>query len=135
MPELRITIPGQPQPQGSKNGYLRGGRIVLVESAKGLKGWRKQVAFEAARAATGWRIPDKDTPIRLSVTFFLTKPKSIKRIFPTVKPDLDKLLRGLCDGISDSRCVWVDDNQVTLIVASKVYAGAAPMTYVEVNHD
>ena len=37
-------------------------------------------------------------------------------------PDLDKLLRGLLDGIGQSEVIWGDDSQVVQIDAVKLYA-------------
>lgn len=130
--ELEFAVPGQPTPQGSKNAYNRGGRIVLVESAKGLKKWRKLVSDLAAESATNWKIPDSDTSIHVSVTFFMERPRSAKRPHPTVKPDLDKLIRTILDGVTQSNKVWKDDSQVTVIVASKIYSSGVPLTLVSV---
>jgi Holliday junction resolvase RusA-like endonuclease len=45
-----------------------------------------------------------------------------KRALPIVPPDLDKLLRGLLDGIGQSEVIWGDDSQVVQIDAVKLYA-------------
>jgi Holliday junction resolvase RusA-like endonuclease len=37
-------------------------------------------------------------------------------------PDLDKLCRGLLDGIGQSEVIWGDDSQVVRLVAEKRYA-------------
>jgi Holliday junction resolvase RusA-like endonuclease len=130
--ELEFAVPGQPVPQGSKNAYNQGGRIVLVESAKGLKKWRKLISDEAARNSHKWTMPDSSVAIHVSITFFMERPRSVKRLHPTVKPDLDKLVRGVLDGVTQSGKVWKDDSQVTVIVASKVYASGIPLTIVSV---
>lgn len=130
--ELEFAVPGQPVPQGSKNAYNQGGRIVLVESAKGLKKWRRLVSDEAARSSHKWTMPDSSVAIHVSITFFMERPKSVKRLHPTVKPDLDKLIRGVLDGVTQSGKIWKDDSQVTVIVASKVYASGFPLTIVSI---
>jgi Holliday junction resolvase RusA-like endonuclease len=48
--------------------------------------------------------------------------KVSKRPFPIVPPDLDKLARGLLDGIGQSEVIWGDDSQVVELVATKSYA-------------
>lgn len=130
--ELEFAVPGQPVPQGSKNAFRRGNRIVLVESAKGLKEWRKLVTEEAKRQTHKWPLPDKSTPIHISITFFLERPRSVRRTYPTVKPDLDKTVRAVLDGITQAGTVWHDDAQVTILVASKVYASGVPLTIITV---
>lgn len=57
--------------------------------------------------------------------FYLPRPASVKvskRPFPIVPPDLDKLARGLLDGIGQSEVIWGDDSQVVELVATKSYA-------------
>ncbi|MGP5083022.1 hypothetical protein ACTXJ8_14785 [Corynebacterium variabile] len=43
-------VPGVPAPQGSKNAYRRGNKVVLVESSKMVKPWRAAVAQAATIA-------------------------------------------------------------------------------------
>ena len=115
---IQVFVPGVPQPQGSKNGYLRGGRVVLVEANKKLPAWRKLVKekLEAANAScqpfTG--------AVSLDVMFFMPRPKSVKRELPTVKPDTDKLIRAINDSATDAG-ILLDDSQVVEIVAYKFY--------------
>ena len=47
---IQAFVPGIPQPQGSKNAYVRGGRAVLVEANKNLPAWR-QIVTEKLDAA------------------------------------------------------------------------------------
>lgn len=125
MNELRFTVHGTPIPQGSKKGYVVNGRAVLVEANKNLKTWRQHVTLTARQAATatGWQ--SLDGPVKLTAEFHLQRPPSAKfRVWPIVKPDLDKLLRALCDGLSDAG-VWTDDNRVCIVVTSKTYANTA----------
>ena len=41
---------------------------------------------------------------------------------PHVAPDLDKLVRGVGDGIGQSGMIWGDDSQIVEIMARKFYA-------------
>lgn len=55
----------------------------------------------------------------------MPRPASVKqekRPWPIVPPDLDKLCRGLLDGIGQSEMIWGDDSQVVALLATKVYA-------------
>lgn len=116
MPILRTVIDHKARPQGSKNPYRNKhtGRIILVESNKGLKQSRRELSTWLILEATrqGWDIPDKDTPIHIDLVFTFTKPKTAKRIHHTTKPDADKLIRYTLDAVSDSLRIWLDDCQV-----------------------
>jgi hypothetical protein len=127
MPNFDILINGTPVPQGSKSAFNRGGRIVLVEAAKGLKEWRHIVHLCAGANATTkqWVKLDKEIPVTVRILFTFTRPKTIKREHHTVKPDLDKLTRAVLDGITEAGNVWVDDSQVVRLEVSKQYGNEA----------
>lgn len=115
---LHLHIPGEPKPQGSKKAFVRGRRAVLVEANPGLKTWRQTITHHArphAGTYTGER------PLSVTYRFFLPRPKSVRRWLPWVKPDLDKLIRAVNDGLGDAG-VWDDDGRITSITASKTYA-------------
>lgn len=124
-----IEVPGVAKPQGSKNAYQRGGRIVLVESSSLLKPWRLTVAKHVAATSrqNDFKKLSANEPAVVSIAFYLPRPKSVpenKRYWHTVKPDLDKLTRGILDAITLSGTVWVDDSQVVSIHATKHYTVA-----------
>lgn len=118
---IQVFVPGIPQPQGSKQAFRRGNKIVIVEANKKLPDWRRAVreGLEAANVACE-PIP---APVSLEVIFFLPRPKTVRRLFPSTKPDLDKLVRAINDSATDAG-VLEDDSQVVEIVANKVYADA-----------
>jgi Holliday junction resolvase RusA-like endonuclease len=124
---LRTEVIGDPKPQGSKNGFVRGGRVVMVEANKGHKDWRANVANQISLAVRGqnWEKIDKTDTAHVSILFVFEKPKSVKRIFMTVKPDLDKLIRAILDGITQSGDVWQDDSQVVSLFVAKEYGEEA----------
>ena len=118
---MEIRIYGDPAPQGSKRVF--NGRIVEASGNK-LKIWRKAIA-----AACQNKVTEEHSlllgPVRVEVEFYLPRPASVtikKRALPIVPPDLDKLLRGLLDGIGQSEVIWGDDSQVVQIDAVKLYA-------------
>jgi Holliday junction resolvase RusA-like endonuclease len=118
---MEIRIYGDPAPQGSKRVF--NGRIVEASGNK-LKIWRKAIA-----AACQNQVTEEHAlllgPVRVEVEFYLPRPVSVtikKRPLPIVPPDLDKLLRGLLDGIGQSEVIWGDDSQVVQIDAVKLYA-------------
>lgn len=117
---MQIRVSGTPTSQGSKRVY--NGRIVEAAGQQ-LKVWRKAIAAaclaevkEDHRLILG--------PVRVEVVFHLARPKTVsesKRPLPIVPPDVDKLLRGLLDGIGQSEVVWGDDSQVVEVLAAKIY--------------
>ena len=117
---------GRPAPQGSKR-YIggsakQGGRFI--EASKYLPAWRKAVTSTAVAIMEdeGWATCTD--PITLEVIFYLERPATIskeKRPWPIKPPDLDKLVRGVADGLTNAG-VWVDDDQVVHVIAWKCYA-------------
>jgi Holliday junction resolvase RusA-like endonuclease len=119
---LLFEASGIPAPQGSKSGFVikKGalkGKVVMVESSKKVRPWRKVVALAciaAVKEAGDWE-RHVDGPIKVVVQFWVKAPKAPKWKVsgrPDRTPDLDKLARSTMDGISDSKVIWGDDNQV-----------------------
>lgn len=109
-------VEGTPAPQGSKSGFIRGGRVVLVESSKKVKPWREAVGAKA-RESVGELL---DGPLVLDVMFIMPRPKALgdKPAPPMVqRPDADKLLRSTCDALTGT--CYGDDSQVVTIHAHK----------------
>lgn len=124
---LEVTVLGIPQPQGSKTVYA--GRAVDA-NAKKLKPWRKQVTAAVRDQLGDWQLTAD--PISVKLQFLMPRPRTVTRDYPTVKPDLDKLIRAILDGVTDVTDrdagigVWVDDSQVINLKASKRYANDLP---------
>lgn len=120
-----ITVWGVPKPQGSKSAFRRGNRIVMVEASKGLPEWRLAVIDAVKQEMFRQMNPVPITePVSISVVFVLPKPQKPKFWLPAVKPDLDKLLRGLLDPLVIAGFLK-DDSLVVEIFARKVYVGEA----------
>lgn len=128
--ELYFTAYGTPRPQGSKR-YVGNGRFV---EASDVKPWRAAIAHAVHKAfvETG----DSRTftePVVVEAVFYLPKPKTVKRVFPSVAPDLDKLCRALGDGMSVDSKALADDSLIVRWHASKVYAPTPADTGVRVS--
>lgn len=117
---MQLRISGLPKPQGSKRVY--NGRVVEA-AGNALKAWRKAIADECqAQVKDDHRL--MTGALEVSVVFYLPRPKTVSekdRKLPIVPPDIDKLARGLLDGIGQSQVVWGDDSQVVELKAVKVY--------------
>ena len=122
MSAVAFRAAGKPEPQGSKNAFVVNGRAVIVDkNPKPLKAWRRVVSDAAIDAMV--TAGDSDPligPVRVSLVFFIERPKSVKREHPSVRPDIDKLARAVLDGLTTAG-VYSDDSQVVDLTASKVY--------------
>jgi Holliday junction resolvase RusA-like endonuclease len=107
-------VRGRPVPQGSMK-FIRPG-VMIHSRAEDLAVWRADIAREAALAG----FKPVQGGIKITTDFLLLKPKSTKRAFPWVKPDLDKLVRAVLDGLNG--VAYEDDSQVILIQATKTYS-------------
>ena len=108
---ISFRVFGDPAPQGSKT-IMRG---RLVESSKKLPAWRKAVT-EAAEQVDFYT----EDAVDVLIIFYMPKPKSLKRKRPSVKPDIDKLIRSVSDCLSGT--VIKDDAQIVTISARKEYS-------------
>lgn len=123
MHDFHVT--GIPTAQGSKK-YVGNGK--MIESAKGLPRWRRAVK-KAAEAAKGSLDP-LDGPLVLTVDFFMPAPaKSKFGNMPAGPPDLDKLLRGVGDALTQSKII-ADDARIVTIHATKHWAADEPGAHI-----
>lgn len=109
---IEFRVVGQPIPQGSMkviNGH------IIHSQGSALAAWRSLVALHAKRAGA----TPTDKPISMTLIFIMKKPKTVSRQYPTVAPDLDKLVRGVLDALT--AIAYKDDSQVIDIRALKIY--------------
>ena len=130
-PAFTFFVHGVPVPQGSKS-VSRSGHLYDV-NAKTLKPWRQQIAdtIRAMNVPASTNAPGViEGPVALSVVFSFPRPKSHynKSGLTTKaprrhqsKPDLDKLVRALGDGIATDANLLKDDSQIVSINAEKRY--------------
>jgi len=120
IPPITFTIEGVPVPQGSKTAFVVGKRAVVTDqNAKTLKPWRALVRSRASEVSAVW--PQFTGALAVTADFYMPRPASVKRSRPSVKPDLDKLVRALFDGITDSG-LWADDALVVDAHVREFYA-------------
>lgn len=90
----------------------------MVEANKNLPVWRAFVQDKLEEANAGCEA--MTGAVSLTAIFFMPRPKSNVRPLPSVKPDLDKLLRAIGDAATKAGVIN-DDSQICEIVAHKVY--------------
>jgi Holliday junction resolvase RusA-like endonuclease len=118
---ISYWIDGEPAPQGSKTGFIKNGRVVMVESSKKVKPWREAVAAQTSGQLENLYDFPLTKPVEIALVFHLPKPKTVTRKWPAVKPDLDKLIRSTFDGLTTGG-LYTDDALVIAVSASKQYS-------------
>lgn len=133
---LHFEALGEPAPQGSMQAFVQGGRAVVTHAKpQKLQDWRRAIGWAAREAVTLDALAPFQGPVGVSATFRVSRPRSVsegRRPHPSVRPDVDKLLRALLDAITG--IVIKDDAQVCRLDVQKVYAleSEAPGVVVEV---
>lgn len=121
---VTFEILGVPSPQGSKT-RMPNGAVIEGSSTSGRakqKSWRAAVV-EAARDCAD--TTPHDGPLQLTVEFRMPMPASRSKTIRTagiwpcsVKPDIDKVIRGLLDGLTAGGLIR-DDARIFAIEATK----------------
>ncbi len=140
---MSITIYGDPQPKGSKSAFVvrRKGALADAKGAKAYRAivtdvshgsaldrytiWKRAVMAAALEVMIegGAQMP-LDGPLAIVATFHMRRPKNETksqrlRVWHSVKPDVDKLLRALLDPLS--RVVIRDDARIAHALLEKRY--------------
>lgn len=118
---ISFFVEGEPAPQGSKTAKCVNGRAVMWETSKKVKVWRDTVTAQARIEMIAYKLQTITNPVELHLAFYLPKPKTVNRNLPSVKPDLDKLIRATCDALTKSG-IYKDDALVVMLFANKQYA-------------
>ena len=132
---ISFFIPGKAVAQGRPK-FAKRGNFVSVrdpDSSRDYKSWVRSCALDAMAGLNGGAaVPmfPREVPLRLSVTVYIERPKSIKKdvLLPVKKPDLDNFLKGISDAM-ESIC-YAADQQIVCISARKVYG--TPGAHVEI---
>ena len=135
--KVKFTIPGEPVAQGRPRFSTHGGFARAYDPKKSRDG--KSVVKLCARDAVeeSKLIEPLSGPLVMKVQFGIPLPKSayrkrtpVARSWRTKKPDLDnllKLVKDACSGI-----IYLDDNQISRIVAEKITCGQDEAPYTKV---
>jgi Holliday junction resolvase RusA-like endonuclease len=145
MTQIAFTVDGVAVPAGSKKSFQHPSTYkILTLDSSGERGreWRHKVASEAA-AAMGDDDPLAGA-VELAIEFVIPRPQNHvtttgaesaaarRRPYPTTRPDLTKLVRGVEDAITG--ICWRDDCQVVHTDAVKVYTkhGGRPRVHITI---
>lgn len=109
---ISLTLPIHPVAWGRVKRGRYGQAYVPPKTAR----YERDVA-RLLRSA--WKGPALEGALKVSLTFFLAKPKRCKRAHPAVRPDLDNFSKGVLD--AGNGILWADDGQIVECVAAKAY--------------
>ena len=114
MEEFTFTLLGEPKPK-QRPRTVRQGRFVHTYNPKtsAYTSYLTQITLISPKE------PIK-CPLVVHMTFYLIKPKSVKRSYPSVGGDLDNFVKEVSD-LCNKR-IWVDDSQICRLVLTKLYA-------------
>lgn len=123
---IQFEVLGVPAPKGSAKAFWRPGwkhAVVTHDSAK-TKPWERAVV-DGAHGAMAGKAPFADA-VSVSLHFYLPRPASASKrvVLQAKKPDLDKLVRCVLDGLTVGGVV-LDDAQVVEVRAEKQFAAGA----------
>ena len=115
-----VTVYGKPIPKGSFV-YSEKKKSAFYANQKELNAWDLQIRKVFASRLRKDEMPIyKEGAVSIMLRFAMLKPKSAKREYPSVRPDLDKLSRAVLDALHG--IVFKDDGQVIRLTAEKYYA-------------
>lgn len=132
---MHIKIHGTPAGQGSKT---RGANGSMREASKALPAWREAIRAEVQRGMGAHPLARAFTgAVEITVELTLPRPLSQWRrrngelvdelrpnvpLYPVGKPDVDKLLRAVNDGLVAGGAL-ADDALIVVESVKKIYAG------------
>jgi hypothetical protein len=105
-------------------------QLLIAEAASEAIRARNLNERESGQGVSAWRV--LDGPVRLSVAFYLSRPKSLpKRVVANTKGyDTDKLARLILDALQG--LAYANDSQVVELVAGKFYAQPDEPAHVDI---
>lgn len=118
MGTIEFKIPLEPTAKGRPRMSMVHGRPIAFtpKETRIAEAVMKQYAIEAMQKQNDGR--PLEGVLNVWAWFYLRRPKSVRRAYPTTKPDLDNYIKTM-DAFNG--VVWMDDSQVVGIFARKLY--------------
>lgn len=127
---VAFVIPGTPVGKGRPK-FARRGNFVSTYTPEKTASYENLVKVKAEQAMGGR--PMIEGPVEVSIRLIVTPPASWSqkkqrealegRIFPTTKPDIDNVVKGIFDACNE--IVWKDDKQAVDVRVVKRYGQVA----------
>jgi len=115
---MKLTIPIEPVPKARGRTVRKSGKTWTYTPEK-TRVATEMVQWYAKEATRGEMPFVKHQPLAIDITFYVTKPKSVKREFPVVKPDIFNYLMLIADALQG--IVYPDDAQIIGVGGIKLY--------------
>ncbi len=120
MSEVTIWVSGDPAPKGSMNAFpikrVKNGKesigTVLTHSKRS-KHWETLVRDQLPSGVF------LDGPLEIEIWYYLQRPQTVKRPWPSVIPDMDKMNRAVWDALKG---MIEDDSRIVDSESHKRYA-------------
>ena len=129
-PDSAIRLTLEVKPKTIQSGLRFGrGRVLRDKRSKGY------VDLLGALARTSRPPRPLEGPLRVDVSFILSRPKAVKgkeRVFAPVRPDRDNMLKPLMDALTIAG-FWKDDGQVCAGETSKFYSAQGEPAKIEIS--
>lgn len=126
MKTVLIDIPGPCPTQGSMR-FIGKGRMIH-QNSKGIKDFRKRVKEAIEPYHKEFYTSNTDVGYIVQIWTYVQKPRTIKRILPTVRGtgDIDKMERACLDALTydvekNEVGLFHDDSQVVCLAGMKTY--------------
>lgn len=130
---IAFVIPGVPVAKGRPK-FARRGNFVTTYTPEKTASYENLVKVKAEEAMNGR--PMLEGAVAVVIWLYVTPPASWSQkkqraaidgaIFPTSKPDVDNVVKGIFDACND--IVWRDDKQACDVIVRKRYAATARAT-------
>ncbi len=136
---LIFRVYGVAQPKGNMRAInLKGMRYPIVtDSNKSVRSWQQLIAEGASRALQALPAAERALlmdGVRLSIAFYLPRPKSLRKrgvpVAHLTRPDTSKLIRAVEDALTE--IAYGDDSQVVELLAIKRYADVDDPPHVDI---
>lgn len=123
---MTIEVLGEPVAQPRVKVSTRGGFArAYVDRKHPVHDYRQRIA-STWMAAVGFQF---EGPLRVSITLRLGKRKSVKRKWPSVRPDLSNYVKAVEDCLNG--VAWRDDGQIVELTVAKCYGEPGTVISVE----
>ena len=122
---IEFKVYAKAEPQGSSKAFVIGGKARITSANKKMLPFRQEVTRTALYELAQQNLPQplfpRGLPVTLTVQCYFVRPPSVKksRLYPAVKPDVDKLARCILDSLTG--VAYHDDAQVVELNVHKMY--------------
>jgi Holliday junction resolvase RusA-like endonuclease len=138
--QVKLFIPKEPVPQARPRARVVWAKdprdmddmkartwisVYDVAACRNYKKWVAKCAYDGVLQSPFSSLFPLDVPLIVGFKFLITRPKSVTRAVPSVKPDLDNYIKAVVDGLAG--VIWRDDSVIVGYAEDtiKLYANPA----------